>query len=73
MYELKRITDPVELVEAATARRPAGPDFPKADAQRAAVLVVEASSFSDPGPDFTRWQLLDADGAEVAATVIPGY
>jgi hypothetical protein len=73
MYELSRITDPVELVAAATEGRPIGPGFSIADTERAAVLVVDASSFNDPGPDFIRWKLLDADGAEVASTTVPGF
>lgn len=73
MYELKRITDPGELVKVATARRPTGPGFSMVDAERATILVVEGASFNDPGPDFSHWKLLDAGGAEVASAHVPGY
>lgn len=73
MYEMDRITDPVEMVSAATKRRPAGPGFRIEDAQRAAVLVVEPTTAADAGPDFTRWTLRDAAGARVAVGDVPGF
>ncbi|WP_143266476.1 hypothetical protein [Azospirillum oryzae] len=73
MYELRRITDPGKLFEAATAPGPDGPGFSKGDALRGALLVVEATSVNDPGPDFTRWKLVAADGDEVASAVVPGF
>lgn len=73
MYEMDRITDPAEMVTAATRQRPAGPGFGIEDAQRAAVLIVEATTAADAGTDFTRWTLRDADGAKIAAADVPGF
>lgn len=73
MYELDRITDPTELVAAATRRQPAGPAFDIEDAQRAAVLIVEATTAADQGPDFTRWTLLNAAGTTIATADVPGF
>ena len=73
MYELDRITSPAELVQAATSKRPAGPAFPIEDAQRAAALVIEATTAADPGPDLTRWTLTDAAGAQIATADVRGF
>ena len=73
MYEMDRITDPAEIVSAATKRRPAGPGFRSEDAQRASVLTVEATTAADVGPDLTRWTLRDAAGTKIAAADVPGF
>lgn len=73
MYEMDRITDPDEIVSAATERRPAGPGFRIEEAQRASVLIVEATTAADAGPDFTRWPLRDAAGAKIAAADVTGF
>ncbi|WP_372395324.1 hypothetical protein ABMY26_07380 (plasmid) [Azospirillum sp. HJ39] len=73
MYELSRITDPDKLFKAATAPRPDGPGFSEDVALRGVFLVVEASGVNDPGPDFTCWKLVGADGDEVASAVVPGF
>ena len=73
MYEMDRITVPAEIVSAATERRPAGPGFRIEDAQRASLLIVEATTAADAGPDFTRWTLRDAAGAKIAAADVTGF
>jgi hypothetical protein len=70
---MDRITDPTELVKAATRRRPTGPGFSIKDAQRSTVLVIEATQVTDPGPDFTRWTLLNDNGTQIATADVPGY
>lgn len=73
MYELDRITDPAALVTAAIRKRPAGPAFDIEDAQRASVLIVEATTATDPGHDFTRWTLTDATGGQIATADVSGF
>lgn len=73
MYEMDRITDSAKIVSAATKRRPAGPAFRIEDAQRAAVLIVEATTAADAGPDFTRWTLFDGAGAKIDIADVPGF
>ncbi|MBB3268810.1 hypothetical protein FHW79_006486 [Azospirillum sp. OGB3] len=73
MYEFDRITDPEALIKTATRKHPTGPAFDIKDAQRAAVLIVEATTAADPGPDLTRWTLIDATGALIARADVPGF
>lgn len=70
---IDRITDPAELASAALAVPPAGPGFGHADVGRAAVLLVESTTATWPGPDFTRWTLEDATGTTINTITLPGY
>lgn len=61
------------LVRAATSRPPFGPGFGEAAVEKAEALEVHGSSFSDPGPDFCEFRLLDADGEVIATRRVGGY
>lgn len=50
-----------------------GPQFGPEKVAKAAKLEVWGSSFDDPGPDWCRFDLLDADGQRIASQTTPGY
>ena len=47
--------------------------FSKSEMQKAAIMEKTLSSFSDPGPDYSRFELKDADGNTIAVREIAGY
>jgi hypothetical protein len=52
---------------------PFGPGFGDEETRDVVRLEVWASSFNDPGEDFTDWKLFDAQGRLVTERRIPGY
>lgn len=73
MYEMDRLTDPATIAAAATKAPPFGPGFAAADAERAAVLVIEATTVADAGADVTRWVLRDATDQAISSREVPGF
>ena len=51
----------------------AGPQFGPEKIAQAVKMEVWGSSFSDPGPDWCRFDLLDAEGTRIATHTSPGY
>lgn len=58
-------------VREAQERPPFGPGFPAEDAERATRLVHTGSSFSDPGPNWNRYELFEGE-ALIGARRIEG-
>lgn len=46
------------------------PKFSAEIASRLTKLVLEVSSFSDPGADWERWDAIDADGNVIASRMV---
>jgi hypothetical protein len=61
------------LVREATSRPPFGPGFSEEELEGAEVLEVHGSSFSDPGPDYCEFRLLDAKGEVLKTRQVGGY
>jgi hypothetical protein len=62
-----------KLIADATARPPFGPGFLVSDLERAEALECHGTSFSDPGPDYCEFRLLDADGEVLKVKRVGGY
>lgn len=50
-----------------------GPQFEEEAVASAAKMEVWGSSFNDPGPDWCRFDLLDAKGVKIVSRTTPGY
>lgn len=72
-YTVREIEDPAQVREQATKPVPFGPGFSQRMAKDAVRMIVTGSTFSDPGPDWTKWELVDAKGKTYACKMIPGY
>lgn len=72
-YIVREIEDPTQVRQQATKPIPLGPGFSNRMVERAAKLIVTGSGFKDPGPDWTKWELFDAEGKALACKMIPGY
>jgi hypothetical protein len=69
MQEIRRTTDKSEMVQPA----PSGGGFTKAQADEASELVVDGTSFEDPGTDHCVFKLVRKDGTVVAVSRVEGY
>jgi len=72
MYELARKNGEEAKKEAASPS-PFGAGFDKDTVEKVETLVTMASSFSDPGPDFTVFIAYDATGIEIGRNRVEGY
>jgi hypothetical protein len=50
-----------------------GAGFSPEVSEKVEKLVLVASSFTDPGDDWTRWDGYDAAGVKIASRTVPGY
>jgi hypothetical protein len=57
----------------ATQKPPLGPGFSEEDVQNIDCLEVWASSFTDPGEDYTDWKLFAAQGRLIKERRMQGY
>ena len=73
MYLMKRVEEHEALVREATSRPPFGPGFSEKELEGAEVLEVHGSSFTDPGPDYCEFKLLDGDGEVLKIKRVGGY
>jgi hypothetical protein len=73
MHLMKKVTEREALVREATSRPPFGPGFSEDELEGAEVLEVHGSSFSDPGPDYCEFKLLDAEGNVLLTKVVGGF
>lgn len=62
-------TDPMS----AKQQPPFGPGFTDEEIARSVKMEVWCSSFSDPGPDWTVFKLIAADGRIVGTKLVEGY
>jgi len=69
MHEIRRTTNK----DLMTASPPFGGGFTQAQADEASELVVDGTSFEDPGPDHCVFKLVREDGTVVAANRVEGY
>jgi hypothetical protein len=60
---------PIEAI----APPPFGPGFQPEVVATATSMEILGSSATDPGPDWCRFVLKDADGAVIRTITIPGY
>jgi len=47
--------------------------FEKRDIERAETLEAWGTSFTDPGPDYTEFKLIDEGGEVLVSTRVEGY
>jgi hypothetical protein len=74
MPHIIRTCETQEAIRSAGQQRPPfGPGFTADQTKIAAKLVVTGSSFSDPGDDWVRFDLLDTSGKRIATRTIGGY
>ncbi|MFX0200791.1 MAG: hypothetical protein ACFFCW_32120 [Candidatus Hodarchaeota archaeon] len=57
----------------ATQKPPQGPGFSEKEIHNIERLEVWASSFTDPGEDYTNWKLFDAQGRLISERRMRGY
>ncbi len=62
-----------KLITDATAKPPFGPGFLVSDLGKAEVLETWGTSFSDPGPDYCEFKLLDANGEVLKTKRVGGF
>ena len=71
-HEVNRFEGHVARTHAVLAP-PFGPGFKPDEAERAELMVVTGSSFSDPGGDWCEFELFDADNNSVGKKRVGGY
>lgn len=69
MYLIKETEDKKKMVE----RPPFGPGFSQDRADQAVKMQVWGTSFSDPGPDYCKFKLLDEDDRVIDTQRVDGY
>lgn len=72
MYEISRENGEKAKKEAASPA-PFGAGFDKETVEKIETLVTMASSFSDPGPDFTEFVAYDSTGIEIGRKRVEGF
>jgi len=70
---IKETTDKAEIQKLAADQPPFGPDFSPDLIARAARFLHTGSSFSDPGGDWNKYELFDANGQPIVQRVVSGY
>ena len=73
MRLINRTVEPTALKRSATSRPPFGPGFSEEELEGATALEVYGTSFSDPGPDYCEFKLLDAKGNVLLTKVVGGF
>lgn len=72
-YVVTDIEDKQVIRVKALAQQPLGPGFREKVVNKAVRLIVTASTMRDEGPDWTKFELQDAEGKTLACKMIPGY
>jgi hypothetical protein len=57
----------------ASSAAPFGPGFSDDVVEKTAKLTIMGSSFADPGPEFTEFEVLDKDGKSLGKRRLAGY